>query len=64
MIPQPSFPDEHSVLITSERAKLDCNGNTSEFCNAESFIHEAVLTSAWNSSNINNEWASERAAHH
>lgn len=57
MIPQPSFLDEHSVLITSERAKLDCNRNTSEFCNPESFIHKAVLTSAWNSSNINNEQA-------
>lgn len=54
IIPKLCFPDMHLVLITSEKAKFNCRGDTSQFCSAESLIHEAMLTSAWNSSNINN----------
>lgn len=40
LILQLCFPDEHFVLITSERAKFDCRGDTSQFCNAESFMRQ------------------------
>ena len=53
MILHPCFPDEQFVLITAERAKFGCRGNTSQFRDAESLIHEAVLTSAWMSGSIN-----------
>lgn len=49
---QPCFPAELFVLITSEGSLLNCSRDTSQFCFAESFIHEAMLTSAWNSSYI------------
>lgn len=50
---QPCFPVELFILITSVRATLDCSSDNSQFCFAESLIHEAMLTSAWKSSYIN-----------
>lgn len=48
-------PAGHLVLITSERASFDCRGDTSQFGNAESLIHVAMLTSAsaWKSRSVN-----------
>ena len=50
---QPCFPAELFVLITLVRAALDCSSDNSQFCFAESLIHEAVLTSAWKRSYMN-----------